>query len=245
MKVGDPGSRTIALLQPRSGQIGLRFFSLVRTLFVRSTALPAALQHQAHSSHRDLDGVAAHQLCCYRCPHQLVPLGVRRETTSGRLAGQKQLPADAQLAARDSGQCTCSTMAQAMSALLKTQSGGSDTTTSRFAHACTDMLFERQLTVSGIRVYTQVEKAADIANADRLVFPGVGAYGQAMERLKQLGYTEALKDYIQVTPGDKTTCSPSLLTSESVRIRHGQSLTMLHAVRQTIPGHMYWHASTV
>lgn len=44
----------------------------------------------------------------------------------------------------------------------------------------------------------QVEQVADIATADRLIFPGVGSYGQAMERLKQLGYTEALKDYIQV-----------------------------------------------
>ena len=46
----------------------------------------------------------------------------------------------------------------------------------------------------------QVEKVGDIAQADRLIFPGVGSYGQAMERLKQLGYTDALKDYIQV-PG--------------------------------------------
>ena len=136
LKVGDPGSRTLALLQPRSGQIGLRFFSLVRTLFVRSTALPAALQHQAHRSHRDLDGVAAHQLCCYMRPYQLVPLGVKRETMSGRLAGQKQLPAGAQPAAKDSGQCICSIMAQGMSALSRMQSEGSDTTTSRFAHAC-------------------------------------------------------------------------------------------------------------
>ena len=46
----------------------------------------------------------------------------------------------------------------------------------------------------------QVERVGDIAQADRLIFPGVGSYGQAMERLKQLGYTDALKDYIQV-PG--------------------------------------------
>ena len=41
---------------------------------------------------------------------------------------------------------------------------------------------------------------SDISQASRLIFPGVGAYGQAMERLKQLGYVEALKDYIQVIP---------------------------------------------
>lgn len=203
LKASDPGSRTLALMQPRSGQIGLRFFSLVTDPSLKGQRhCLRHCKHQAHSSHRTLHGVAAYQLCCYRRLRQLVPLLVKRETTSGRLAIQRQLPADAQLAARDSGQCTCSTMAQGMSALSKTQSGGSDTTTSRFAHACTDM-FERQLTVSGTRVYMQVENAADITNADRLVFPGVGAYGQAMERLKQLGYTEALKDYIQVTSEDK------------------------------------------
>ena len=38
----------------------------------------------------------------------------------------------------------------------------------------------------------------DISAASRLIFPGVGAYGHAMDRLKHLGYVEALKDYIQV-----------------------------------------------
>ncbi|EFN59230.1 hypothetical protein CHLNCDRAFT_55988 [Chlorella variabilis] len=42
-----------------------------------------------------------------------------------------------------------------------------------------------------------VECAADIANADKLIFPGVGAFGQAMTILEQRGYTQALKDYIQ------------------------------------------------
>jgi hypothetical protein len=44
----------------------------------------------------------------------------------------------------------------------------------------------------------QVERASDIANAERLVFPGVGAFGQAMKILQERGYTEALKDYIKV-----------------------------------------------
>lgn len=43
----------------------------------------------------------------------------------------------------------------------------------------------------------EVESAADIAGAERLVFPGVGAFGQAMQILEQRGYTQALKDYIQ------------------------------------------------
>ena len=44
----------------------------------------------------------------------------------------------------------------------------------------------------------QVESTADIVNAERLIFPGVGAFGQAMEILQQRGYTQALKEYIQV-----------------------------------------------
>ena len=40
---------------------------------------------------------------------------------------------------------------------------------------------------------------ADIQQAGKLVFPGVGAFAQAMGRLNSLGYTEALKDYVQVS----------------------------------------------
>lgn len=54
----------------------------------------------------------------------------------------------------------------------------------------------------------QVEKPSDISNADRLIFPGVGAFGQAMAVLKQRGYTEALKDYVQVR--DHPECHPTL-----------------------------------
>lgn len=41
-----------------------------------------------------------------------------------------------------------------------------------------------------------IERASDIASASKLVFPGVGTYGQAMSILAQRGYTQALKDYI-------------------------------------------------
>lgn len=47
-------------------------------------------------------------------------------------------------------------------------------------------------------VCLQVQKVDDISAASRLIFPGVGAYGQAMDRLKHLGYIDALKDYIEV-----------------------------------------------
>lgn len=44
----------------------------------------------------------------------------------------------------------------------------------------------------------QVEKPSDIAAADKLVFPGVGSYGQAMTILRQRGYVQPLVDYIHV-----------------------------------------------
>jgi imidazoleglycerol phosphate synthase glutamine amidotransferase subunit HisH len=45
----------------------------------------------------------------------------------------------------------------------------------------------------------QVSSAADVDAADRLIFPGVGAYEQAMGALAQKGLTTALRDYVQVT----------------------------------------------
>lgn len=44
----------------------------------------------------------------------------------------------------------------------------------------------------------QVEKPSDIAAADRLLFPGVGSFGQAMSILKQRDLVKPLTDYIQV-----------------------------------------------
>lgn len=42
----------------------------------------------------------------------------------------------------------------------------------------------------------QVESPSDIIHAERIIFPGVGAYGQAIDILKKKDYTQALKDYI-------------------------------------------------
>jgi len=44
----------------------------------------------------------------------------------------------------------------------------------------------------------QVGKPSDILAADKLLFPGVGAYEQAMGALKERGYIDALKEYVQV-----------------------------------------------
>jgi glutamine amidotransferase/cyclase len=41
-----------------------------------------------------------------------------------------------------------------------------------------------------------VAKPEDILQADRLIFPGVGSFGSAMQRLHDLGYVEPLKEYI-------------------------------------------------
>jgi len=44
---------------------------------------------------------------------------------------------------------------------------------------------------------TQVDSAADLAKAERLIFPGVGAYEQAMGALKAAGLDGALADYVR------------------------------------------------
>jgi imidazole glycerol-phosphate synthase len=47
----------------------------------------------------------------------------------------------------------------------------------------------------GYRV-TDITCPDDILRAERLIFPGVGAFGAAMERLQHLGYIEPLKEYL-------------------------------------------------
>ena len=43
----------------------------------------------------------------------------------------------------------------------------------------------------------QVEKPSDILAAEKLLFPGVGAYEQAMGALKDRGYIDAVREYVQ------------------------------------------------
>lgn len=44
----------------------------------------------------------------------------------------------------------------------------------------------------------QVSCVKDIENASRIIFPGVGACGQATEAVQRMGYREALIDYLKV-----------------------------------------------
>jgi imidazole glycerol-phosphate synthase len=43
---------------------------------------------------------------------------------------------------------------------------------------------------------TEIERPDDILRAERLIFPGVGSFGSAMQRLHQLGYVEPLRRYL-------------------------------------------------
>ncbi|WP_373507267.1 imidazole glycerol phosphate synthase subunit HisF [Thiocapsa sp.] len=43
---------------------------------------------------------------------------------------------------------------------------------------------------------TEIEHPSDILKAERLIFPGVGAFGAAMERLHRLGYVEPLRAFL-------------------------------------------------
>ncbi len=42
-----------------------------------------------------------------------------------------------------------------------------------------------------------VSSSKDILRAKKLIFPGVGSFGNAMERLEEYGYVEAIKEYIR------------------------------------------------
>jgi len=44
----------------------------------------------------------------------------------------------------------------------------------------------------------QVSSPKDIMSAEKLIFPGVGAFEQAMGVMQRKEYTEPLKEYIQV-----------------------------------------------
>jgi glutamine amidotransferase/cyclase len=65
-----------------------------------------------------------------------------------------------------------------------------------------------------------VASPADLAAAPRLVFPGVGAFGTAMEVLRAKGYVQPLKDYVQARPYralQHAACAPlALATAEAL-----------------------------
>ena len=50
-----------------------------------------------------------------------------------------------------------------------------------------------------------VRDPSDMAKADKLLFPGVGAFGTAMEALSKKGYLEPLRAYIK-------SCKPYMLS---------------------------------
>lgn len=43
---------------------------------------------------------------------------------------------------------------------------------------------------------TDIQTPEDILSAERLIFPGVGAFGPAMERLRELGFEQPLREYL-------------------------------------------------
>ena len=58
----------------------------------------------------------------------------------------------------------------------------------------------RQWHVTSRSPDAQVKSPSDITNARKLIFPGVGAYAQAMKRLEDMDYVNPLKEYVQVCP---------------------------------------------
>ena len=82
----------------------------------------------------------------------------------------------------------------------------------------------------------QVEKPEDILAADKLLFPGVGAYEQAMGVIQAKGYTEPLKEYIQVSR-----CS----TQSHCLIRGPLYKRTYHAGWKAILGYLSWAAAAL
>jgi glutamine amidotransferase/cyclase len=50
-----------------------------------------------------------------------------------------------------------------------------------------------------------VQSASDITSADRLIFPGVGSFGAAMDILNDKGFAAPLKDYL--AEGEPSWCN--------------------------------------
>lgn len=49
-----------------------------------------------------------------------------------------------------------------------------------------------------VELWIQIEKPADVIKAKRLIFPGVGSFGAAMDVIARKGYVQPLVEYIQV-----------------------------------------------
>lgn len=227
----------LALLQPRLNRFELLQLT-TQTLLNSQNAFAAALQLE-QSAHCI---AAAAQSCSTlrREPHRCTKPPILGCQPAGRdVTVQRQLSAGQ--AVKVSELYIYLTMVPAMSAVSRTQFGDSDTTSLRYATTSIVAVFERESTLySSIGLQSiQVESVDDIAKADRLVFPGVGSYGQAMERLKHLGYTQALKDYIQV----KQHGFISHLHLDAANL--SEANMCFHAVRQTISGNLSWAATAV
>ena len=68
----------------------------------------------------------------------------------------------------------------------------------------------------------QVEKPSDILTADRLIFPGVGAFGQAMRILTKKGMIGPLKEYLQV--GSAKWCTAACMAAWTLDTCHALAM---------------------
>jgi len=50
---------------------------------------------------------------------------------------------------------------------------------------------------------SQIQKQSDITSASKLIFPGVGSFGTAMQVLTKKQFVDPLKEYIQVHPSHR------------------------------------------
>lgn len=113
----------------------------------------------------------------------------------------------------------------------------------------------------------QVSTAADIMSAERLIFPGVGAFEQAMGVLSRKDFTEPLREYIQVRTVSYPCCtcisfamqkSPTGVNAcnnfewgDGMELQKGPDMwreadaAVLVAVWAAFPGHLFGYAAAL
>ena len=113
----------------------------------------------------------------------------------------------------------------------------------------------------------QVSNPKDIMGAEKLIFPGVGAFEQAMGVLRSKEYTEPLKEFIQVHSHDSLHIARARMSEAAIEapriircsIRLGEPCappqvlqqqthelqSVMPAGREALPGHLPGHAAFV
>ena len=73
--------------------------------------------------------------------------------------------------------------------------------------------------------YISIETPSDIARVDKVLFPGVGSYAEAVERLNKSGLKPALQDYLNADKPYLGIClGMQLLATDGHEVKHSEGL---------------------